>query len=345
MKSVTSSRNAAQRVVRLRELRELLEVVQARVAVREFRAREVAVDVLDDRPDGVGRRRAESAGASRRREQRAAGLDRRRRAARELDPPGPAFAERRERVGAGADRLPDGRGRALPDARKDLERPLPGQLVLRVDDDPQEGQHVLDVALLEEAHAGADLVRDAAPRQLDLQLERLVVRAIENREVREPLPLVVPLEQALRREARLVGNVGQRHDRGQRAAGSREACELLGELPRRCARSRRWRGARISRRRAVVARQAEGLRLGIALGEAEDVLEGGAAERVDRLRVVADDRHVAAGPGPCRPRCRPAGGSCPGTRPRGRRRRTPRAAAAASGLSSSRRFQARSRSS
>ena len=86
------------------------------------------------------------------------------------------------------------------------------------------------MTLLEEAGPGADLVRDAASGQLDLQLERLVVGAVENREVRERVPLVVPLEQPLRDEARLLGDVGQRDDRGQRplaARGAKVFLELL----------------------------------------------------------------------------------------------------------------------
>src|SRR6185295_6193903 len=79
-----------------------------------------------------------------------------------------ALGEGRERVGAPADRLPHGGRGALADAREELERPLPGQLVFRVAGDSQEREDVLDVPLLEEARPGADLVRDAAARQLDL---------------------------------------------------------------------------------------------------------------------------------------------------------------------------------
>ena len=53
---------------------------------------------------------------------------------------------------------------------------------------------------------------NAPPRQLDLELQRLVVRAVEDGEVGELLPLVVPLEQALADEAGLVGDVRQRDD-------------------------------------------------------------------------------------------------------------------------------------
>ena len=199
-------------------------------------------------------------------------------------------AKRRERIRPASDRLPDGRGRALPDAREEFQRALPGQLVLRVHDDPQEREDVLDVALLEEARAGPDLVGNAPPRQLDLELQRLVVRPVENGEVGELLSLVVPLEQALADEAGLVGDVRQRDD-GREPPGLAGGRELLGKLllvvGDRGVGERKDLG-----RRTVVARQPEGLRLRVALREAEDVLERGAAERVDRLRVVADDRDV-----------------------------------------------------
>ena len=150
------------------------------------------------------------------------------------------------------------------------------------------------MALLEESRARADLVRDAAAGELDLELERLVVGAVEDRELLELLPLVVPLEQALRRKARLVGDVRQRHDRGQPAALARRP-QLLGKLAL-VVRDRGVGEGEDLGRRAVVARQPERLRLGVALREPEDVLERGAAERVDRLGVVADDRDVLLDP-------------------------------------------------
>ncbi len=146
------------------------------------------------------------------------------------------------------------------------------------------------MALLEESGAGPDLVGNAPPRQLDLELQRLVVRPVENGEVGELLSLVVPLQQALADEAGLVGDVRQRDD-GREPPGLAGGRELLGKLllvvGDRGVGERQDLG-----RRTIVARQPERLRLRVALREAEDVLERGAAERVDRLRVVADDRDV-----------------------------------------------------
>ena len=58
--------------------------------------------------------------------------------------------------------------------------------------------------LLEEAQARADLVRNAAARQLDLQLEGLMVRAVEDRDLGERRPLVAQLEDALGDELGLL---------------------------------------------------------------------------------------------------------------------------------------------
>src|SRR5206468_3574098 len=129
------------------------------------------------------------------------GLEGRLGASAELPGGGVEASERLERIGPVADRLPDGRRRALPDSRKDLQRALPGELVLGIDEEAQEREHVLDVALLEEPRAGPDLVGDAAPDELDLELERLEVGAVEDGDVLEPLSLVPPLEDPLADEA------------------------------------------------------------------------------------------------------------------------------------------------
>ena len=135
-----------------------------------------------------------------------------------------------ERVGAVPDGLPHGVGGALPDPREELQRPLPGELVLGVDEDLEEREHVLDVSLLEKSRPRADLVGDAPPRQLDLELQRLVMRPIEHGEVRKPLPFIVPLEQPLPDETGLLRDVRQGHD-ARKEAGGTGGRQLLGELP------------------------------------------------------------------------------------------------------------------
>jgi hypothetical protein len=102
----------------------------------------------------------------------------------------------------------------------------------------------------------------------------------------------VPLEEPLPDEARLLGDVRQRDDRGKGAGGPRRG-QLLGELPK-VVRDRRVGERQDLRRRSVVARQPVGRRAGIPLREAEDVLERRAAEGVDRLRVVADHGDVSS---------------------------------------------------
>ena len=87
-------------------------------------------------------------------------------------------------------------------------------------------------------------------------------------------------------------------------------------------------GVEDRRARAVVPAQDDRPRPAVPLAELEDVVDRRAAERVDRLVVVADDGHVAVPLGEQARPARPGRGSCPGTRRRGRTgtgRRSPRA--------------------
>ena len=78
----------------------------------------------------------------------------------------------------------------------------------------------------------------------------------------------------------------------------------------------RYAASRMGALRAVVPPEDDRPCPDVAVLEGEDVVDGGAAEGVDRLVVVPDDRHVAVLVGQERRRARPARGSCPGTRPR-----------------------------
>ena len=71
------------------------------------------------------------------------------------------------------------------------------------------------------------------------------------------------------------------------------------------------------RERPVVPPQDDGPCPEVAVLERQDVVDRRAAERVDRLVVVADDGDVAVAARRARRRAPPAPGSCPGTRRRG----------------------------
>jgi hypothetical protein len=57
-------------------------------------------------------------------------------------------------------------------------------------DEAQERHQVADVRLLEELHAARDLVGDLLPRELQLEVERLEMRAVEHGDVAERAALV-----------------------------------------------------------------------------------------------------------------------------------------------------------
>ena len=179
-----------------RVLRELLEIVQPRLRVRELRPRVVGVAAFDDETNCLRRIVLHRFDA-----------DESQHVARAVERAGDAASgcldaaqESIERIHRLADARPHIGRRLLADFRIELEDALPRQLIARIRDDLQIRHHVFDVRLLEEANAGANLVRDQSPRQLHLQFERLIVRAIQHRDVGELFAFVAQLENALRYE-------------------------------------------------------------------------------------------------------------------------------------------------
>ncbi len=69
--------------------------------------------------------------------------------------------------------------------------------------------------LLEEADAAADAVGDAAPREFELQFERVVVRAVEHGDLFERHALVAQLKDARGDERRLLIRVARADERGR----------------------------------------------------------------------------------------------------------------------------------
>ena len=60
----------------------------------------------------------------------------------------------------------------------------------RVEDEAQQRHQVADVGLLEEADAARDLVGDLQPGQLELEVERLEMRPVEDGDVAQRAALV-----------------------------------------------------------------------------------------------------------------------------------------------------------
>jgi hypothetical protein len=112
--------------------------------------------------------------------------------------------------------------------RQEQEQPPPGRLVARVDHDPQEGQDVLEVGLLEEPQAAADRVGDPAPDELGLQQDAVVVVAVQDGHPAQALALLAALQDLLAEEVGLLVGVGRRHDQGP-APGGRAEASVLGK--------------------------------------------------------------------------------------------------------------------
>ena len=179
--------------------------------------------------------------------------------------------------------------------------------------------------------------------ELDLEIGRHVAGAEEHGDLAQRRAFLVQLEDAIDDELRLLLLVARGHEPRRlaaRALGPEILRESLGG-----ARDQRVRDVEDRLRRAIVLLERHDRRAGELLREIEDVAEVRAAERVDALRVVADDGDVLVRRGTCREGCAPAGRWCPGTRRRARGRRGRRSARASAGDCSSISAQKSSRSS
>ena len=180
---------------------------------------------------------------------------------------------------------------ALADpARRHVDHPPEADVVVRVDDELQVGERVLDFLALVEPHAADDLVGEPLAHQRVLDRSRLRVGPIEHRD----------------RGVHVVGQAG--------AGGARDEVGLL-ELVAAAevddARAAFALGPEVlvlavavladdgrgrvedDLRRSVVAFELDDGRLGKVLLEVEDVPQVGAAPLVDRLIGIADDAQVA----------------------------------------------------
>ena len=93
---------------------------------------------------------------------------------------------------------------------KQSHHSLERDLIAWIRDEPDEGGDVFDVRLLEKTNAARDLIGNAAARQLELQLDRVIVRTIEHSDLVQLDPFVAQLENALGDELRLLAAVVER---------------------------------------------------------------------------------------------------------------------------------------
>ena len=179
-------------------------------------------------------------------------------------------------------------GRVADAARGIVDDAFECLVVARIDDQPDIGQHVLDLLVVVERTALVDAVGNAPAAEVVLQHGRLAVGAVENHRLG---PLVARL-------ADLVAQVGDDHF-GLLAVGiglenpDRLALVALREAVflHAFGVADDYRVGRIDdgAGRAVVLLQLEDHGVGKILLEREDILDLGPAEGVDRLRVVAHD--------------------------------------------------------
>ena len=123
--------------------------------------------------------------------------------------------ERLERLAAPGKMLKDRRRLGRTDARQKQEHPPPRGLVARVEHDPQMGEHILDVSLLEKPQPAADRVRDVPRQQLALQKDAVVMIAIEHRHLAQRQALVAGFEDLLADERGLLVGIGGGNDQGK----------------------------------------------------------------------------------------------------------------------------------
>ena len=173
-----------------------------------------------------------------------------------------------------------------------VQDPPQRDLVGRVDQHPQVGERVADLAALVEAHAADDLVGHADPDEHFLEHPGLGVGAVEHRDVGGThVVLVGELVDLLGDEPRLVVLVvGDVADDPLAVAG-------LGPQPLGLAAlvvaDHRVGGVEDRLGGAVVLLEQDRGGVREVLLEVEDVADVGAAERVDRLVGVADDHQLA----------------------------------------------------
>ena len=198
-----------------------------------------------------------------------------------------------QRVRCCVERIEQPRRRRGTDARKEARGAEARHPVARIVGPPQHRQRVLDVRRFQELESAVLHERNVAPGELELQL-RAVAPAPEQHRLRlERHALLALLEHVLGHAARLIGFVADRDEARPRRPDTLGP-QILGEaLPREA--DHRVGGIEDRLRRAIVALErhhARGRRE--LLRKVEDVAHRRGPKRIDRLRIVADDREAPA---------------------------------------------------
>jgi len=171
-----------------------------------------------------------------------------------------------------------------PDAGQELQRAERGDAVLRIVRPAQHREQVFDVGGLEELEAAVFHVRNVAPHQLELEQIGMVRGAEQHRLVPEQHAALARLQHPRHHVSRLALVVRNRDVARLRARLFLRVQALADE---------RVGGIEHRLRRAIVLLQRHRGRAELRF-ETADVLHGGGAERVDRLRIVADHGQTLA---------------------------------------------------
>ena len=181
-------------------------------------------------------------------------------------------------------RIADAAGGRIDDA------PQP-QIVRRIVDEREVGQHILDLGAVKEFHAADDLIRDAVALERVFQRVRLRVHAVEHRVVAPALAAVEVRHHAGDDKVRLVLLVEHGLD-GHLFAAARVGPERLALAPDVVLNDGVRRVKNILRG-TVVLLETDRARTLVFLFKIQDVGDVRAAEAIDALVVVADHADVA----------------------------------------------------
>ena len=270
---------------------QFLQVLQPRLALRRaLLAQGLAVAGLVEHEVDEGRRRQVAALTRQAPDQRRERLQRAARLAAHVGRGFGGHGQQRPRLPPGLLVEPAQRRGADATARR-ADGPAERDVVGRIEDQPQVGERVLDLAPLVEADAAHDDVRDAPAPQRVLQHPRLGVGAIEDGHAVPRHALAAQAEDRLGDERGLLvlvpGAIEARRVAGRVLGPQRLvlALDVVGDDAG---------GQRQDRlRRAIVLLEAHDLGARIVVLEVEDVADVRASPLVDRLIAVAHDAHVA----------------------------------------------------
>ena len=180
-------------------------------------------------------------------------------------------------------------------AGREIDHAQEGRVVVRIAEQAQVGQRVLDFLALEEAQAAIDLVRHTLGEQFVFDDPRLRVGAVEHGNLRRRHAVAHQFADFLDHEARLV-EVGIGFESADRLALAGVGPQVLAQALAVVLDDGVGGGQDVAVR-AVVLLQANDVRPGVLALEFAHVANLGTAETVDRLVVVAHRKNVRPAPG------------------------------------------------